>query len=206
MTAATKAPVVGVTGGIGSGKTAVTDCLQALGIRVVDADLAARVIMEPGRPALAAVAERFGQEILLANGQLDRAALRRIVFADPEQRHWLEHLTHPLIGEEIVRQLSTADSPYVVLSSPLLLETSQKSLCDTVVVVDVAEEMQLQRTIQRDANDEAQVRRIMAAQLSREARLAGADRVVDNSGSLHDLQAQVKQLHRELLAEFGLSP
>ncbi len=201
--AAASVPVVGITGGIGSGKTAVTDQLQALGITVVDADLAARVIMEPGRPALAAVAARFGEAILLADGQLDRAALRRIVFADASQRQWLEQLTHPLIGEEIVRQLAAADSPYVVLSSPLLLETSQKTLCDTVVVVDVPEQMQLQRTMQRDANDEAQVRRIMAAQLSREERLAGADRVIDNSGSLAELRAQVEGLHRDLLEALG---
>ncbi len=203
MAARSSRPVVGVTGGIGSGKTAVTDRLQALGITVVDADLASRVIMEPGRPALAAVAARFGNDILLPDGQLDRAALRAIVFAEPEQRQWLEQLTHPLIGEEIVSQLAAADSPYVVLSSPLLLETSQKALCDTVVVVDVPEQVQLERTMQRDANAADQVRRIMAAQLPREQRLAAADRVIDNSGDLAALQSQVESLHRELLETFG---
>ncbi len=196
-------PVVGVTGGIGSGKTAVTDYLQALGITVVDADLASRVIMEPGRPALNAVAERFGNDILLPDGQLDRAALRRIVFADPDQRRWLEQLTHPLIGEEIRHQLGAAASPYAVLSSPLLLETGQKDLCDMIVVVDVSEAVQLERTMRRDDNNEDQVRRIMAAQLAREQRLAGADRVIDNSGSLEALHSQLDQLHAELLERYA---
>jgi len=199
-------PVVGITGGIGSGKTAVTEQLQQLGIVVVDADLASRVIMEPGRPALAAVAERFGDDILLPDGQLDRAALRRIVFADPQQRRWLEQLTHPLIGEEILRQLSAAESPYVVLSSPLLLETQQKDLCRWIVVVDVPEAVQLARTMRRDDNDEGQVRRIMAAQLARTERLAGADAVIDNSGSLEDLQAQVTALHADLMRRFAGTP
>ncbi len=198
-----KPPVVGITGGIGSGKTAVTDQLQKLGVTVVDADLAARIIMEPGRPALAAVVERFGNDILLPDGQLDRAALRRTVFEDPQQRRWLEQLTHPLIGEEILRQLSAAASPYVVLSSPLLLETSQKELCDHIVVVDVPEDVQLERTMHRDDNDEGQVRRIMAAQLARAERLAGADSVIDNNGTLADLEAQVEALHADLLVRYA---
>lgn len=193
-------PVVGVTGGIGSGKTAVTDRLQQLGITVVDADLAARVIMEPGRPALAAVAEHFGRDILMPDGQLDRAALRKIVFADPAERQWLEALTHPLIGEEIRSQLAAADSPYVVLASPLLLETSQRAFCDLVVVVDVPESVQVERTMARDDNDEDQVRRIIGAQMPREQRLQAADEVIDNSGNLEDLRRQVDALHDKLLA------
>ena len=196
-------PVVGVTGGIGSGKSAVTARLEHLGIRVVDADVAARVIMEPGRPALAAVAEHFGSEILQPDGQLDRAALRKLVFADPAERRWLEQLTHPLIGAEIVNRLAAADSAYVVLSSPLLLETSQRDLCDLVVVVDVPESVQLDRTMARDANDEDQVRRIMAAQLPREQRLAGADEVIDNAGTLEALHRQVDALHAALLERFS---
>lgn len=192
-------PVVGITGGIGSGKTAVTDALQSLGITVVDADLVSRVIMEPGRPALAAVRQRFGDDILLADGRLDRAALRKIVFADAAQRHWLEQLTHPLIAGEIHARLAAATSPYVVLASPLLLETSQRELCDLIVVVDVPEAVQLERTMRRDANDAAQVKRIMAAQLDRPSRLAGADIVIDNSGSLEELQTQVQALHERLL-------
>jgi dephospho-CoA kinase len=194
---------VGVTGGIGSGKSALTGRFEALGVTVVDADLAARIVVEPGRPALVAIAGRYGGEILLPDGSLDRAALRRRVFEDAAERRWLEQLTHPLIAQEIQRQLGAATSPYRILSSPLLLETSQKQLVDSVVVVDVPESTQLTRTMQRDDNDEAQVRRIMAAQLSREQRLAQADIVVDNSGPLHRLDAIVERLHRQFLAAAG---
>jgi dephospho-CoA kinase len=191
--------VVGVTGGIGSGKSAVTQRFEQHGIDVVDADIAARQVVEPGRPALAAIADHFGREILLPDGNLDRAALRQRVFADEEQRLWLEQLTHPLIGEEILQQLGASTSPYAILASPLLLETSQKALTHCVVVVDVPEAVQLQRTMARDANDEAQVKRIMAAQIDRQSRLAGADYVIDNSGSLAALDEAVASLHATLL-------
>jgi dephospho-CoA kinase len=191
--------VVGVTGGIGSGKSAVTDHLASLGVTIVDADLAARVVVEPGRPALDAIADRFGEGILQADGTLDRAALRGIVFAEPEQRAWLEQLTHPLIGEEIQQQLARSTSPYTVLSSPLLLETNQRDLCDLVVVVDVPESVQLSRTMARDNNDEVQVRRIMSAQSSRAERLAAADEVISNDASLEVLHARVERLHKSLL-------
>jgi dephospho-CoA kinase len=197
-----KSRVVGVTGGIGSGKTAATDHFQQLGITVVDADLAARVIMEPGRPALAAVTAHFGENMLLADGKLDRAALRAVVFAEPQQRDWLEQLTHPLIGEEIVAQLRAANSAYVILASPLLLETTQQDLCDCIVLVDVPTEVQVARTMARDDNDEKQVRRIMAAQMSREERRHQADEILDNSGSLEELQRQVEALHQQLLTRY----
>ena len=192
--------VLGVTGGIGSGKTAATDHFQALGIAVVDADLAARAIMEPGGAALAAVAERFGDDILLADGHLDRAALRRIVFEEPEQRQWLEQLTHPLIGEEVAKRIGEARSDYAVLASPLLLEGSQRSLCDRVLVIDAPESLQIQRTTARDGNTEEQVRRIMAAQMGRKERLALADHVIVNDGSLENLHRQVEAVHTEILA------
>lgn len=191
--------IVGVTGGIGSGKSAVTRRLEERGITVVDADLAARVIVEPGTPALAAIEGRFGESVLLPDGALNRAELRKRVFSDEEQRLWLESLTHPLIGEEILRQLEASSSPYTVLASPLLLETSQRDLVDCVVVVDVPEEVQLSRTMARDDNDEAQVRRIMAAQLPRQERLAGADLVIDNTASLEELDARVSALHSTML-------
>ncbi|HEY7775656.1 MAG TPA: dephospho-CoA kinase [Kineobactrum sp.] len=198
--------VIGVTGGIGSGKTAVTDRFAAHGITVVDADLAARVVVKPGRQALEAIAAHFGSAILQADGSLDRAALRGIVFADPTQRQWLEQLTHPLIGEEIRTQLAASRSPYTLLSSPLLLESSsQRELASLVVVVDVPEELQLQRAMARDSNDEAQVRRIMAAQLPRQERLALADIVVDNSGSLEELDDIVAELHKEFLQRAELA-
>jgi dephospho-CoA kinase len=191
--------VVGITGGIGSGKSAVTRCFEARGITVVDADVVARVIVEPGTPALAAITAHFGAGILAADGTLDRAALRRRVFADEAERRWLERLTHPLIGEEIVKQISASPGPYTLLSSPLLLDTSQHNLVDCVVVVDVPEALQLQRTMRRDGNDEAQVRRIMAAQMGRTERLERADIVIDNSRSLEELDQTVEELHKEFL-------
>ncbi|NCF18554.1 MAG: dephospho-CoA kinase [Haliea sp.] len=191
--------IVGITGGIGSGKSAVTERFEKLGITVVDADLAARVVVEPGRPALAAIAEHFGGEIIQSDGSLDRAALRQRVFADEAERLWLEQLTHPLIGREILEQMEASGSPYTILSSPLLLETSQRELADCVVVVDVPESIQLERTIQRDSNDEAQVRRIMAAQMGRDERLEKADIVIDNSRSLAELDDAVDELHKEFL-------
>ncbi len=190
---------IGITGGIGSGKTALTDYLSEKGITIVDADLAARVIVEPGRPALHAIFEHFGPELALEDGSLDRAALRGIVFADPEARLWLEQLTHPLIGQEIQDQLARAAGPYRVLSSPLLLEGSQATLVDYVVVVDVPEDLQVQRASARDNNDPAQIKRIMAAQLARSDRLAKADYVVDNSGDLKKLYTQAEALHEHLL-------
>jgi dephospho-CoA kinase len=191
--------VVGITGGIGSGKSAVTRCFELRGITVVDADVVARLIVEPGTHALAAIATHFGNAILQADGGLDRAALRSRVFSNDDDRRWLEQLTHPLIGQEILAQISASCSPYTILSSPLLLDTSQKALVDCVVVVDVPEALQLQRTMQRDSNDEAQVRRIMAAQMSRADRLERADIVIDNSRSLEELDNQVEELHKEFL-------
>ena len=191
--------VVGVTGGIGSGKSAVTERFESRGITVVDADLAARVVVEPGKPALEAIAGHFGEQLIRADGSLDRAELRRLVFADEAERHWLEQLTHPLIGREIMAQLEASTSPYTILSSPLLLETSQRDLTDCILVVDVPESVQLERTMQRDDNDEAQVRRIMAAQLPRPERLQGADIVLDNSRSLAALDELVEELHKEFL-------
>jgi dephospho-CoA kinase len=191
--------VVGITGGIGSGKSAVTERFQALGIAVVDADAAARIVVEPGSPALAAIADHFGAGFIQANGALDRAALRQAVFADESERRWLESLTHPLIEREIRQQLAAAQSPYRILSSPLLLETPQQNLADCVVVVDVPENIQLERATRRDASSEEQIRRIMAAQMSREQRLELADIVIDNSQPLEELDAVVTELHKEFL-------
>ena len=191
--------IVGITGGIGSGKSAVTERFERLGITVVDADLAARVVVEPGSEALNAIAGHFGQEMILGDGSLDRAALRQRVFADEQARHWLEALTHPLIGQEIMNQLERSESPYTILVSPLLVETVQKDLTDLIVVVDVPVEVQVARTMSRDTNDEAQVRRIIAAQMNRDERLKSADIVIDNTRSLDDLDATVEELHKEFL-------
>lgn len=191
--------VVGITGGIGSGKTAVSDRFEALGIRVVDADLASRWVVEPGRPALARIAEHFGDDVLAADGTLDRAALRRLVFADPEARQWLEALLHPLIAQEIRAALAAAESPYAILVSPLLLESGQTEFVDRVLVVDVPESVQIERTMARDDNDEAQVRSIIAVQIDRSARLEGADDVIENDGGLDALDVRVAELHHRYL-------
>jgi len=196
--------VVGITGGIGSGKSAVTRKFEDRGITVVDADIAARVVVEPGRPALAAIANHFGADILLADGSLDRAALRQRVFSNDAERSWLEQLTHPLIGQEIVDQLEAVTSPYAIFASPLLLETSQRELVELVAVVDVPEDVQLERTMARDDNDEGQVKRIMAAQMKRAERAEMADIVIDNSGSLERLESVVEALHVQFLARAEL--
>lgn len=191
---------VGITGGIGSGKTALTDWLAKKGIVVVDADLASRVIVAPGQPALAEIAETFGSEFIQADGQLDRAALRALVFTDDSKRQQLEAITHPRIREELARQMNAADSAYVVLSSPLLLESGQSAMVDLSVVVDVPEDTQIERTMARDDNSQELVEGIMAAQLDRDTRIARADIVIDNSGTLDALYERGEVLHQTLLA------
>ncbi len=191
--------VVGLTGGIGSGKTAVADHFQRLGITVVDADLASRQVVEPGQPALAAIAEHFGQAILQADGTLDRAALRERIFQDPAERHWLETLLHPRIGEVLLAGLAAATSPYAILVSPLLFEAGQATLVDRVLLVDAPEALQLERTMARDQNSAEQVQAIIKAQASRAERQARADDILVNDGSLEDLLKKVDALHERYL-------
>lgn len=198
--------VIGLTGGIGSGKSAVSAIFEELGIIVVDADIAARAVVEPGSRGLAQVADTFGLEVIQSDGTLDRALMRKIVFADPSKRKLLEAITHPLIREEIQRGLREATSPYAMLVSPLLLEAGQNTMTDRVLVVDVSVETQLARTMSRDDNDEAQVRAIIASQISREKRLEAADDVISNDGSLEELRPKVLALHEKYLklaAEFA---
>ena len=187
--------IIGITGGIGSGKTAASDYLGSQGIAVVDADEVSRQVVEPGRPALEQIRAEFGDQVLQADGQLDRAALREIVFADPEQRRVLEGITHPAIAAEIRRQLEASDSPYTILVSPLLLETDQHELVDRVLLVDVPESVQVERTARRDEVPGDQVRHIMAAQMDRQERRRKADDIVLNDGSLADLHEQLDHLH-----------
>ncbi|WP_081135458.1 dephospho-CoA kinase [Halomonas sp. BC2] len=190
--------IIGLTGGIGSGKSTVARAFGELGVGWVDADDIAREVVMPGEPALAAIAQRFGQQVLDADGGLNRAALRQIVFSDPEQRRWLESETHPRIRERLQLRLKALalNSPYVLLVSPLLFESGQDALVQRTLVVDVTEELQRSRTLARDGVSEAQVRAILAAQLSRQERLSRAHDVIDNSGSLEHLQHQVVTLHR----------
>ena len=197
--------IIGLTGGIGSGKSTVARMFGDLGVHWVDADDVARQVVEPGTQALRAIAHHFGDGILQDNGGLDRAALRQKVFEDPEQRRWLEALLHPIIREELIRQLSPEDYalPYVMLVSPLLLETNQHELVDKVVVVDVPEEIQIERTIARDSNSREQVERILAAQMPRAARCENADALINNAQPMELVQASVRALHQRFLADFG---
>jgi dephospho-CoA kinase len=192
--------VVGLTGGIGSGKSAVAERFATHGIAIVDADRAARVVVEPGTPALLLIVEHFGAEVLDAAGALDRAQLRHKVFADSAERQWLENLLHPRIAIEIFKGLREAQSPYTILVSPLLLEARQDTLANRVLVVDVDEDTQIARTMQRDRNTAEQVRAIMAAQVDRKARIARADDVIENNGTLAELHARVDTLHQRYLA------
>lgn len=193
--------IIGLTGGIGSGKSAAADHFaQAHGIHVVDADLKSRVVVEPGRPALGQIVDRFGDAILLDSGELNRAALREKVFAEPAERRWLEALLHPLIREEITSDLSRAESPYALLVSPLLVESGQHQMTQRILVVDVPEALQIARTAQRDQVPETQVRAIMQAQAQREERLRHAHDVISNDRDLAALHAQVDALHQRYLA------
>lgn len=189
---------VGVTGGIGSGKTAVTDFFASKGVGVVDTDVAARVVVEPGTPALAAIEQRYGPDIL-ANGTLDRRKLRTIIFAEANERQWLESLLHPLIQEQIIHELSRVESRYAVLVSPLMLETGQQHLVDRVLVVDVPDRLQIERTMARDQMSEQLARQMLYSQMQREQRVALADDVVDNSGTLAQLHRSLEKLHQRYL-------
>lgn len=192
--------VIGLTGGIGSGKTMATDHFARLGITVVDADLASRVVVEPGRPALEEIARHFGPDVLQPDGSLNRPALRAIVFADPAARKVLERITHPRIAEEIARQLAASTSPYTILVSPLLFESGQDRFANRTVLVDTTEALQQQRAARRDGVSEEQIKAIMAVQMSRDDRLARADDVLLNDGDLNHLHAAVEALHQRYLA------
>ena len=194
--------IIGLTGGIGSGKSTVAKAFKALGITSVDADYASRAVVEPGMPALKAIEAHFGPELILADGTLNRAGLREIIFADAQQKTWLESLLHPLIRDWILTQLqaSLANSPYVILESPLLFETDQHQLASTVVLVDVPVELQLERAAARDDNTADQIQSIINAQMSREDKLERADTVFDNSLSEDSIAPRVLALHQQFLA------
>ena len=191
--------LVGLTGGIGSGKSAAADYFQTLGVDVVDADLASRAVVEPGQPALEKIAEHFGSNILDPHGQLDRAALRKKVFSDVAERKWLQQLLHPLINNYLVEQVNAAQSDYCLLVNPLLIESGQQQWCDIVVVVDVPVATQLSRTMARDDNTREQVQAIIDVQTSRDKRLNAADYVVTNDQDLGFLHDQIDTLHNDLL-------
>ena len=176
--------IIGLTGGIGSGKTAVSDTFESLGIDIVDADVSSRRVVEKGQQAFDDIQAHFGDGILDSENKLDRTKLREIIFKNPQERVWLEQLLHPKIAEHIKDQLESSNSPYCILVSPLLLETEQKSYCSFVLVVDVPEESQIARTAKRDGVSEEQVKNIISAQIDREKRLEQADEIIINDGSM----------------------
>jgi len=190
---------IGLTGGIGSGKTAASDHFARLGAEVIDTDLLSRELVEPGQPALAEIVGEFGAGVLTAEGRLDRARLRERIFDDPAARRRLEAILHPRIREAMLARASRSTAPYVVFVIPLLFETGQQSLVDRVLLIDVPEDLQRARVAARDDLDETQIARIMQAQTDRASRLRQADDVICNDGSIQDLCAAVEKLHREYL-------
>lgn len=183
----------------------VASFFGALGVHWVDADDVARQVVEPGTRALELITEHFGHDILMSGGALNRAALRKRVFDNADERKWLEELIHPIINTELERQLKPDDYdlPYVLLVSPLLFETKQHTIVERVIVIDSPESVQIQRTMARDDNPRDQVERIIAAQIPRQQRLAKADYVIDNGGTRDNIRQQVRDTHNALLAEFG---
>jgi len=197
-----KKTIIGLTGGIGSGKTAVSDRFKALGIHIVDADIAARTVVEPNKPAWNDIKAFFGVDALLEDQTLNRAWLRKQVFADNDKRKKLEEFTHPRIRDEIIQGLTKTASAYSLLVSPLLIESGQVQLVKKVIVIDVLESTQIERTCSRDSNDIEQVKRIIAAQLSTSERLKYADEIITNDRGLRELDLQVFNLHHKILATY----
>ena len=193
--------VVAITGGIGSGKTTIANQFAALGIEVVDADLIAREVVAPGTPALAAITSHFGPEILTEQGLLDRRVLRERIFSDQAAKSWLNALLHPIIRSEMLRQCAAVSSPYCLLVVPLLVENRLTELADRVLVIDVDEATQIERTCHRDGVSREQAQAILASQANRSERLAMADDVLDNqSGTTETIRERILALHETYLA------
>ncbi|MDJ0904861.1 MAG: dephospho-CoA kinase [Woeseiaceae bacterium] len=188
-------PRIGLTGGIASGKSTVANLFAELGATIIDTDVIAREIVEPGQPALQDIAAAFGEEVLQPDGRLDRSALRSRVFANAGDLQRLEAITHPRIRAETLRQADAAGGLYQLIVVPLLVQSPLRESVDRILVVDCPEETQIERLMARDAESEAQARRILAAQASRSERLAIADDVVSNDGSLENTRRQVAALH-----------
>jgi dephospho-CoA kinase len=191
--------LIGLTGGIASGKSTVAQRFADLGVPVVDADVAARDVVAPGKPGLEPVINRFGSRVVAENGELDRRALRDLVFSDPDARRDLEAILHPLIRAEMDRGAAAAVGPYIVMAIPLLIEGGSRDRVDRILVVDVDEAVQLQRVMARDHSSLEQARAILASQVPRTARLAAADDVLSNGGTVTELRQGVDRLHQQYL-------
>ena len=193
--------VVGLTGGIGSGKSAATSIFEDLGIDVVDADLASREAVLPGSKVLGQIQKKFGDEILLEDQSLNRAKLREIIFDNSEDKIWLEQLLHPEIRHIIQSKLENSSSEYVILVSPLLFETDQHEFCNTTILIDTSMNSQVSRTSKRDSVSEDSVKKIISAQMSRDDKLKIAKIVINNDDSLEQLESNVKKVHENLIKE-----
>lgn len=191
---------IGLTGGIGCGKSTVAELFAELGVSIIDTDQIARRLTSAGQPALAAIANKFGTDFLLPDGNLNRPLMRHAIFASPEAKEKLEAILHPLIRAEVRRRLALAQSPYAMIAVPLLLETgAYREIVQRVLVVDCSEAQQVERVVARNGLDETEVRAIMAHQLSRQERLRQADDIIDNHGNPSSLSLQVEQLHQRYL-------
>ncbi|WP_305813323.1 dephospho-CoA kinase [Photobacterium leiognathi] len=192
--------VIGLTGGIGSGKTTVANLFaDTYGIDIVDADIVAREVVEPNTFGLNAIIEKCGKEILLEDGTLNRAKLRDAIFSQPELKTWLNNLLHPLIREKMQQDINKSQSPYCLLVVPLMVENNLQTMTHRLLVVDVDEQLQIERTQQRDNVSVEQIKNILASQASREKRLDAADDVITNNGDNKALVSQVEQLHLQYL-------
>jgi len=192
---------VGLTGGIGSGKSTVAKTLRSKGIVLVDADQIAREVVAPSEEALVEISKTFGTEILLQDGSLNRAALKQKIFSDPSAKKQLENILHPRIRQRILQRVDEAtNTPYVLSDIPLLVENHYADYFDRVVVVDCTEEQQISRVKSRDELSEAQIKKIMLSQANRQTRLAAATDIIDNTGDLKSLQSQIEKLHETLLS------
>ncbi len=190
---------IGLTGGIGSGKTTVADMFANHGVPIIDADEIARALVDPYQPAYAEIIETFGKDIVDSDGSIDRDKLRQLVFDDAQRRQKLEAILHPRVRTEIHHQSMELDAPYCIIVIPLLIEANQLDLVERVLVVDLDEDTQLQRVSARSGLSEAEVRKIIAAQIERNERLRHADDVIENNSDLASLEAQVEKLHRRYL-------
>ncbi|WP_220720288.1 dephospho-CoA kinase [Agarivorans litoreus] len=188
--------IIGLTGGIASGKSQASALFEELGIQVVDADIVARQVVAPQQPALNAISEHFGQTILQSDGSLNRSKLREIVFANKQEKDWLDSLLHPLIRQEMLHQLGQAKGAYKILVAPLLLENQLDKLVDRVLVIDAPVDIQLKRTMERDGVERHQALQIIDAQMNRELKLQAADDVIENNSDLVCLKRKVTDLHQ----------
>lgn len=193
--------IVGLTGGIGSGKTTVANMFSRFNIDLVDADLVARQVVEPNSTCLNEIVKHLGSDILLEDKTLNRAQLRELVFNDAELKLWLNNLLHPAIRTEMLRQLNDSTSSYTLLIAPLLFENGLEQHCNTTIAIDVPEAIQLSRTVQRDNNSESIVKNIIQSQISREKRLSKADIIIDNNQPLTKVESIVLEIHHTILEQ-----